>query len=176
MGQNSKKAIILIGAQGSGKSTYAKELEKADHNIKRASKDDIRFMAWDTNRYSERYNENNSKFGLWVTQVHLEVIDIILKQGLDVIIDETNGSSILRKGLIEWLKLEHPGVKIEAHYIHRELDGCLRRNALRRPEQIVKDEIIRNFHAMLTRDIGPMDLATQKLLDEGFDDVTIIYK
>jgi len=170
------KAIVLIGAQAAGKSTYAKELTDETSRLKHANKDAIRFMAYDTNRYSERFDDNNKRFGILVTQIHLNIIDIILRQQLDVIWDETNYTSAMRSGIVGYLKEHYPRIFVEAHYIHSELDRCLKRNRHRRPEQIVPDDVIMDCYESLTESIGPMSTACQSLLDEGFDRVKIIYK
>ena len=170
------KAFVLLGAQGAGKSTYAKTLTDENPRMKCATKDDIRFMVYDTNRYNERFDDNNKRFGVTVTQMHLQVIDMILRQQLDVIWDETNCSSVMRSGIVEYLKENYPGIFVEVHYLHSELDRCLKNNRKRRPEQIVPDNIIKDYYRTLTESIGPMSTASKSLYDEGFDRVKIIYK
>jgi predicted kinase len=169
------KAIILVGAQGSGKSTYAKKIEKEYPRTMRATKDDIRYLAYDRQRYAERYDECNKRFGMWVTRMHLDTIDVILRQQLDVIWDECNCLAVTRTGIVEYLRHNYPNIYIEAHYIHSSLERCLKRNAKRAPHKVVPEDTVAQFHAELTESVGPLNTACSKFLSEGFDGVKIVY-
>jgi tRNA uridine 5-carbamoylmethylation protein Kti12 len=170
------KAIILIGIQGSGKSTYAKELENNNDNIKRVTKDDIRFMLFDRKTYVEKFDENHKWFGNVVDSIYYDVVRTILNQSLDIIIDETNHIKSHRIGLIKWLKDHYPDIKVVAHYCHAELEDALRRNAMRPDHQNVPQPIVEEFHRELLEGFGGswnIWSIVDNLWKEGFDDILV---
>lgn len=173
-----RKAIVLIGTQGSGKSTYAKELESA--TMKRASQDDIRLLLWPTDNYNANYAKYHKKSGLTVRQMWLQAMHHILKLGLDVIVDETHHLKVQRTGMVKYLKEKYPGITVEAHYIRSSLERCLRRNAKRPEHKRVPEPIVEEFYEALIRSFGPYaddtDHLPSVLFGEGFDTVKIINK
>ena len=119
---------------------------------------------------------NDERFGSLVTDIHMMVIYTIIQQGLDVIIDETHHRKDDRKGMIKYLRDTYPGIRVEAHYIHRDYREALKRNSERRPEQQVPEDVIYNFHEELLASFGGSwcvwDIVTS-LSREGFDDILI---
>jgi predicted kinase len=172
----SQKAILLIGIQGSGKSTYAKELEDNNPNMKRATQDDIRFMLFSKHNYNEKFEENTRRFGYLVEDIYSTVVETILAQKLDLIIDETHHQKFNRTGMVRWLKKNYPGITVEAHYLHTDLEDALRNNKTRKPEQIVPESVVREFHQELLKGFGgSWDIwsITDTLMYEGFDNVVV---
>lgn len=172
------RAILTIAIPGAGKSTYARKLEQQNPKIKRATKDQLRFILWDTNRYSEKFEENVERFGDLLDNMYLDVIDTILAQGLDVIIDEINHTKRMRLQMRNFLKGLYPDIKLEAHYIRCPLDVCLKRNKQRNAEQIVPDEVIRMFHQELVASFGGTDSDVWQIAEiltkEGFDKIEFV--
>jgi len=91
-----KKAIILIGNVGSGKTTYCSKLLKRGYIC--ISKDSLRYMLG-----SGKYVFNK----LLESSVHLSEIDLLYnftKSGVNIVVDDCNINSRLRKHAISVLK------------------------------------------------------------------------
>lgn len=79
---NFKRLIMLKGLPGSGKTYYAKELQKDNIKLKRVNKDDLRAMLDDS-----RWSKENERF---VIQVRDFIISRALAEGFSIIVDDTN--------------------------------------------------------------------------------------
>ena len=172
------RAIITIGPQGVGKSTYSKKLESLDPTVKRVTKDDIRFMLFDTNRYGEMFDEVHDKFGDRLETIYWMTVDTILQQGLTVILDETHHTEAERKAALSRLKKTYPGIKVEAHFLYSNFERCWNRNNNRRPEQIVPRDIMwRFFQELVASFAGSLNpwKVIDKLAWENFDTQQYIY-
>jgi len=172
------KAILTVAIQGAGKSTYAKKLESMNPEMKRATKDDIRFLLFDKNKYVEMFDTNYTLFGDLVNEIHKKVIETILAQNLTIIIDETHHTKRSRLKMIQFLRSINKDIEIEAHYLHCPLDVCLARNAQRSPEQIVPEYVVRTFYNELSESLNgfPSNVdIIQTFLDEGFNNAKIVY-
>jgi predicted kinase len=171
------KAILTVSIQGAGKTTYAKHLASKDPTIKKATKDDVRFMLFDTNRYSEKFEENILRFGFRLDRMYEEVIRTILSQDLNIIIDETNHTKPERERIVKFLRGLNLDVEIEAHYLHRPFEDCWERNIKRRPEQIVPRLVMERYYQELIASFGGSadpQAATEALSNEGFKVVECI--
>lgn len=73
---------MLKGLPASGKSTYAKELVSKNHNWVRVNKDDLRAMM--------NNGEFSYKLEKQIVKTERELVDIALKNGKSVVIDDTN--------------------------------------------------------------------------------------
>jgi len=76
------KVLMLKGLPASGKSTYAKELVSKNHNWVRVNKDDLRAMM--------NNGEFSYKLEKQIVKTERELVDIALKNGKSVVIDDTN--------------------------------------------------------------------------------------
>ena len=172
------KAILTIGIQGTGKSTYSKKLESADPTKKRVTKDEIRFMLFDLNNYTaDTYEDLHRRFGGRLEIIYWMMIDVVLQQGLTVILDETHHTKKERKATLARLRVTYPSIKVEAHYLYSDFQRCLARNAKRRPEQIVPEQVMRRFQQELVASFGGSAIpykAGAKLGWENFDVVRCI--
>ena len=171
------KAIIPIGIQGVGKSTYAHFLEKTHNKTKRISKDEIRFLMFGLENYAENFDNLHNQFGYFLDNTYYGIMSVIMAQELTVIADETNHTRKERKELISFLRSVSPHIKIEAHYLNASIDFALRQNAKRRPEQIVPEDIIRRFHQEQIASFGGSNYLysiIEQLKSEGFDNISII--
>ena len=172
------RAIVIIGVQGTGKSTYCKKLETANPKIKRVTKDDIRFAMFDINTYSENFDKVHAEFGKRLNEIYWLYVDTILKQGLTVILDKTHHREADRKDTLKKLKSNYPNIKVEAHFLYSDFERCWARNIKRRPEQIVPKEIMRMFLEELVASFGGTLNAWEvgaKLGQEGFDTIQYIH-
>ena len=116
------KLYVMIGAPGSGKSTFAK---KYISNAKYISRDEIRFsiLAEDEPYFSKE------------DQVYREFIWEIynsLKNEEDVVADATNLNDKSRSKLFEAIPLDLSKYKVIAVYMNTPLKTCLERNELRK--------------------------------------------
>ena len=79
------KLLILVGAPGSGKSTFARYFIRTEDNWVRVNRDDFRLMQFGDSLMSPFYEERITKM------VEASVI-ALLKNRTNVIIDATNSS------------------------------------------------------------------------------------
>jgi len=166
------RAIVIIGTQGTGKSTYCKRLEAENPNIKRVTKDDVRFALFDLHNYDKNYDKLHKEYGDRVEAIYWMMIDTILQQGLTVILDETHHKKKDRKATLARLKGSYPGIKVEAHFLYSNFERCWARNLKRRPEQIVSRDIMwRYFEELVASFAGSLNKwkVTAKLAWENFD-------
>ena len=170
------KAIVLIGMQGCGKSTYAKELESKNPHMKRLSRDDIRFMMFDLHNYSDNFDELHATHGTYLDYIYLTMTEVIMEQGLTIILDETHHVAESRRITLETLHDIDPDITVEAHYLPIDISLALERNAQRRPEQVVPEDIVRDFQQDLLSSLGgswSLWDVIAKLTNEGFDNVVV---
>lgn len=94
------KMTILVGLPRSGKSTYAKKIQKYANayggNTVIVSSDEIRLL-----EYGQRYLAGGERY-LWKT--HGIVLKVLMQQQFDVIVDSTNINKVHRATLIELAK------------------------------------------------------------------------
>lgn len=76
-----QKIIIIKGLPASGKTTWAREYQKANPNTKRINKDDLRAMM------DLEWSHDNEKHTLMCRD---ELIELSILNGFDVIVDDTN--------------------------------------------------------------------------------------
>ena len=82
MPSNKLEVIVLMGIQGSGKSTWAKEYIKTYSNFKRINRDSFRHML---SNYI--YDSENEKL---VTKVMYSTIEDVITSGFNIILDNMN--------------------------------------------------------------------------------------
>jgi predicted kinase len=173
------RAIVIIGVQGTGKSTYCKKLEAENPKMKRVTKDDIRFAMFDLHNYNgETYDRLHEEYGETLEKIYWMYVDTILKQGLTVILDETHHKKKDRKATLKKLKDTYPGIKVEAHFLYSSFERCWARNIKRRPEQIVPREVMRRYLEELVASFaGSLSKwkVSAKLAWEFFDTSEYIY-
>lgn len=132
-----KKLTIMVGAPGSGKTTYAKDLVKKSGNTVIISSDEIRaelfgdeaVQADPTRVFSLAYARANKA----------------LANGKDVIFDSTAANPLLRSRVVEACGKNAEAV--EFVFIDTPLDVCLKRNKMR--SRHVPDNVIRRYIARL---------------------------
>ncbi|HEV7280963.1 MAG TPA: AAA family ATPase [Pirellulaceae bacterium] len=138
------EAVILIGAPGSGKSSYCRE--RLFHTHIRISLDLVR------TRFRERL-----------------LIDACLSTFQRFVVDNTNPSRLERSGYVAAAKAK--GFKVRVIYFRSKVDECLRRNASRQGDQRVPDVAILSFAKKLEPprlDEGFDELLYVGLTENGF--------
>lgn len=136
-----KKVILLRGLPGSGKSTYAKQIQVEQPGMyKRINRDDMRAMLDDG-----QLGKSNEKF---VLKLRNHLILTALENGKHVIVDDLNLSA-KNKTKIEHIvgefnKEHNDNVQVEIREVNAPLTTCLERDAKR--EKPVGKKVIRDLH------------------------------
>ncbi len=133
-----KKLILLIGIQGSGKTTLA--LKLVEKGFKRICADDIR---------GELFGDpiiqgDNTK----IFEIFFDRLGKLLEEGGDVVVDNTNLNSKQRKPILD-MAAAVGYTDVQLWLLDVPLDLCLKRNASR--ERVVPEEAITSYHAELNR-------------------------
>jgi len=128
-----KKAIVLRGLPGSGKSTWAKQYLIDHPGSVRVCKDDLRAML-----HNGYHSKRREKF---VLQVRDAIIATALDAGHDVIVDDTNFAKYhLRR--IEEIAGQHSAI-VEVKEFDVPVEICVERD--RQRENQVGDKVIRDM-------------------------------
>lgn len=130
--------IILKGIPASGKSTWAKEFIKENSHTKRVNKDDLRAMLDDS-----KWSKHNEKF---ILKIRDNIVRNALKDGFNVIVDDTNLHPKHIEQMKEIAKEFGAGVKINDSFLKVDLKECIKRD-LKRPNS-VGEEVIKKMHKM----------------------------
>ncbi len=148
-----RRLYLLVGIQGSGKSTYARQYLR---HCLRVSLDDLRLMLSGV-AYDPATEPAVSSAAAAMAEALLSQLDDWQR---DLLFDATNVTRELRgRNLV---RARRHGVEAVAVYFACPLEVALERNA-RRPNP-VPEEIIRRFHAQLE----------PPTFDEGFADIIVV--
>lgn len=133
------KLIIMSGAPGSGKSTYAKLLVQHDTNIVHISRDAIRFSLLEPeDHYFSRETE--------VLETFYNNIILSLNRGCNVIADASHLNWKSRRILLENVAKEVTNFQVEVIYMRPPLEVCLERNDTRTGRENVPHDIITKMY------------------------------
>lgn len=128
------KLHIKIGLPGSGKTTQAKEEMKANGNLIRINRDDIRSMIM--------LNWKGKKEDL-VTKIQLSAVNHALDEGYDVVVDDTN---LNPSTLSRWQNLAlSKGLPCLLEHMQMPLDECITRDSCRGTGKQVGRAVIENM-------------------------------
>jgi len=154
----SKKMILTIGLQGSGKSTWAKQMVQ-DHpgDYKRVNRDLLREML-----DNGRFNDGNERF---VQEIRDKVILEALKSGRNVIVDDTNLSS---KHFNHIESLIRGRGEIEVVFFDIPIEECIRRDGLR--DNPVGEKVIRGVEGAFLKQKEGLGKLKCKVTIIGMDD------
>jgi predicted kinase len=147
-------AFVMVGAPGSGKSTYAEKLAKLENAVI-ISGDDVRAELYGSADMLGNWGE------IW------ERIDELVSEagGVPVILDGTHCRKDYRAEAIALLK-SHGYGRIEAVVIDSSLATCLARDFQR--ERHVPDYVIKEMHDNLQRSI-------KTIMEEDFETIHFVY-
>ncbi len=133
-----KKLILMIGVPGSGKTTLARKI--ADKGFKYINADSIREELYGN---AAEQGDKEEVFALFFKR-----LDELMKDGTDVIIDNTNLNPKQRKPILD--KAQQFGYSdVQLWLLDVPLDVCLQRNKMR--ERVVPEDIVANMFMELNR-------------------------
>lgn len=142
------KAFIMVGLQGSGKSTTAKKIADLCGITEYISADIIRQYI-------------NYEPTVW--QIHTNLIQNAVSRGQDIIVDNTSIKEKERKSIIELIReYQKSEYEIIAVEIRCDLEKCLDRNFKR--SRVVPKEVIARYSLFYT----------SPSLKEGFDRLVVV--
>jgi len=148
------RAYIMVGAPGSGKSTYAAKLAERENAVI-ISGDDIR---------AELYGDADIQ-GQWA-EIHDRIETLVSEAaGKSVILDGTHYRSSYRKEAIALLQ-SYGYDQIEAVVLDATLDRCIMQNAVR--QRNVPRHVIVNMHEKLQSSL-------KTITNESFSHINYIY-
>ena len=133
-----KKLILLIGIQGSGKTTLA--LKLVEKGFKRICADDIR-----AELFGDAIIQGDTT---QVFSIFFERLEKLFAEGGDIVVDNTNLNAKQRQPILE--RAAAAGyTDIQLWLLDVPLALCLKRNASR--ERVVPEDIVTNYHNELNR-------------------------
>lgn len=144
----------MVGAPGSGKSTFVSDLVKHDPDAVVISGDDIRAELYGNADIQGNY-----------TEIHDRMLEILEENvGRTVILDGTHYRTAYRKEAIAMLN-SYGYNKISAIVVDRPLEVCLSQNASR--SRNVPEHVIERMHNSLQASVRGIE-------KEGFDQIIFI--
>ena len=145
--ETNRKIVILRGAPGSGKTTYAKKLVK-EHGFKRINRDDLRDMF---NSY--KFDSKDEKF---LTRLTDMTLIMAMNEGYNIVIDNTHAKQKYINDVMKTIDLFNgegdvkkypiPDYKYEViiYTMNTSLEECISRNANR--DRVVPEDVIRTMY------------------------------
>lgn len=132
------KLIIMSGAPGSGKSTYAKQMIEKNPKMVVISRDNIRFgLLQESEHYFSHENE--------VLKIFYTSIIHYLSSGYDVIADASHLSWKPRKTLLTEISKYYSPEEVDVIYMRPSLETCFKRNDTRKGRENVPHSAITNM-------------------------------
>lgn len=147
------EAYVMVGAPGSGKSTYAAKIAKTEHAVV-ISGDDIRAELYGSADIQGNWDEIQACIDERVAEA--------AALGRSVVLDGTHYRASYRKAALTLLK-SYGYDKVEAVVVNPSLATCLARNFQR--SRHVPDYVIKNMHEKLQSSL-------RGILNEDFTRVT----
>lgn len=134
------KMIFMVGIQGSGKTTFAKQYCEENQNTFRVSRDDLRNMR------GVYWIPEQEKL---ITRVEDACIKEALNAGMDVLVDAMNLNKHAVRARYEKFKGLFSPLVLDFNIITPPLEECIRRDSLREGTACIGESIIRKSHEKL---------------------------
>ena len=145
------KVYMTYGLPASGKTTYCKQkLAENPNKIKRINKDDLRNML-DCGKWSK----DNEKF---IIQARDILIKLVLEEGLDVIIDDTNLAPKHLEKIDSIASSRHAVIEI-VDFTHVSVDECIKRDQ-KRPNYVGEKIIKKMYNQFLSKPTPRINLTS----------------
>ena len=131
---------ITKGLPGSGKSTWARQQQKAKPGLWRVNRDDLRAMlvpAWAFGAYDDED---------LLTVVQHRAVHALLYNGIDVVVDDTNLSDRAVAGL-RAVADDNGATFLIQDFTDVPIETCIERDAARPEGERVGEAVIRRMHA-----------------------------
>lgn len=138
--------LLLIGPSGSGKSTWASEYVRAHPSAIRVNRDAMRqqLYGYTPDTMSSYYTHPSlQKREDVVTQFETTLIRDALKDGYDVVVDNTNLNAVY----IQRYRKTFPYTTISYKIMDTPLETCIERDRAR-PSPVGKEEILRQYEKL----------------------------
>lgn len=133
--------IVLNGIQGSGKSTYARQLVE-ERGFKRVNNDELRLMI-DCGKWSKKHEDT-------IAEVRNSIIETLMELRHDIVVDNMN---LHLYHIAEIAKLvedfEGPIIKRSIVFFNTPLEVCIERDSKR--EKPIGEKVIRICHGMMLK-------------------------
>jgi predicted kinase len=146
-----KEIAMMVGLPRSGKSTISKELKESNPGSIILCNDLIRLQL-----YGQRFYRGGEAF-VWAC--HDLMFKLLLEQGVDIVLDETNVMAVRRA---EYIKLaKQYGYRITCVWVKTDIDVCKERAVATMQDDLVSvvDQMAGKFN--------------EPKKEEGFDDILI---
>ena len=157
---NTKRAFMMCGMPGSGKSTYVEnELKIEFPNIVVISRDIIRHEMGFTKSVDDK-QVLRYELEMMVTRREYEMIDQCINEGVPFVIDDMNSRNKFRRPMVEYIK--ERGYSVTGINIRTDFEICVKR----RENQIDK--------STMKQIMNRLEWLTDEICDEVFDVVTTI--
>ena len=134
-----KKIILTIGLPGSGKTVWSKEYQAKNPNTVRVNKDQLREMLHDS-----VWSEGREKF---ILKVRNFIVEESLKEGHDVIVDDTNLHSKHKNEMWKIAASNNAEVETKA-FLDVSIEECIKRD-LKRPNSVGEKVIKQMYNQFL---------------------------
>lgn len=135
------KLYLMCGIPGSGKSTFAKSIQKAGDIY--ISRDDIRFkLLQDNDNYFSKEDE--------VFKTFYTSINVSINQYNRIFADATHLDFSSRAKILRKIENKKDLLEINAIYMLTSLEECIRRNNKRKGRSKVPEDVIKNMFEKLT--------------------------
>lgn len=153
---------LVAGLPGSGKSTLAREIAKGNPGkTVIVERDGIRYeiMGLEQGKYDFNHETENE-----VTDKQQELVRMYLKNGLDVIVSDTNLKEKYLKNFMRVAEEVEASVRFE-DLRTLSLEEALRRNKLRESHKVVSEDIIRDMYGRYIQSKKPSEFGKLPKMD-----------
>jgi predicted kinase len=150
------RLIIFCGIPGTGKTTIARLVAKADPAVVHIQTDDVRAMI-----ARPTFSSEESEF---VYMSCVSVAKEALDQGYTVIMDATFGSARRREATLAPLAGHYS--RIDYVHVMCDLETALQRNAARTPTAVVPEETVRSMLSTFEAPAPALTVDTSKVTAE----------
>ena len=164
-----KKLFLMMGAPGSGKSTWVKkQLTNADAYI---SRDEIRFSLLEPG--DDYFAKENQVFSTFISMIVTALQDFCIDR---IFVDASHLNEGSRKKLLDAIKLNMSLDKIEINviWLRTTLDTCIKRNNNREGRALVPEDTIRSMYKAQTMPKAIEGIQKVYMVNEKTQNIDII--